>query len=72
VSGAAVHFDKMTVRYSNGQSEDVALRDVISAGGKSREIDLPGARRSIDRVEFWYEKASWGNNRPTVTLFGIR
>jgi hypothetical protein len=72
VSGSAVHFDKVIVRYGNGQSEEIALRDEIPAGGKSREIDLPGARRAIDRVEFWYAKASWGNNRPAVTLFGIR
>jgi hypothetical protein len=72
VSGSAVHFDKVIVRYGNGQSEEIALRNEIPAGGKSREIDLPGARRAIDRVEFWYEKASWGTNRPAVTLFGIR
>ena len=72
VNGSAVQFDKVIVRYGNGQSEEIALRNQIPAGGKSREIDLPGARRAIDRVEFWYQKASWGNNRPTVTLFGIR
>ncbi|MGC2614285.1 MAG: hypothetical protein WA354_09670 [Terracidiphilus sp.] len=72
VSGSAVQFDKVIVRYGNGQSEEIALRNQIPAGGKSRDIDLPGARRAIDRVEFWYQKASWGNNRPTVTLFGIR
>src|SRR5271166_5763611 len=72
VSGGAVHFDKVIVRYGNGQSEEIALRDQIPAGGKSRQIDLPGARRAIDRVEFWYQKANWGNTRPAVTLFGIR
>ena len=72
VSGGAVHFDKVTVRYGNGQSEEIALRDQIPAGGKSRQIDLPGARRAIDRVEFWYQKANWGSAKPAVTLFGIR
>jgi hypothetical protein len=72
VSGGAVHFDKVIVRYGNGQSEEIALKDQIPAGGKSRQIDLPGARRAIDRVEFWYQKANWANAKPAVTLFGIR
>lgn len=71
VSGSTVQFDKVIVRYGNGQSEEIALRNRIPAGGQSRQIDLSGARRAIDRVEFWYEKASWGT-KPTVTLFGIR
>lgn len=72
VSGSAVQFDHVIVRYGNGESQEIALRNQIPAGGQSREIDLPGARRAIDRVEFWYAKANWGAARPTVTLFGIR
>ncbi len=72
VSGGAVHFDRVSVRYQNGQSEDVSLKNEIPAGGKTRQIDLPGARRSIERVDMWYEKGAWGNGRPTVSLFGIR
>jgi hypothetical protein len=45
---------------------------VIRAGGETRVIDLPGARRVIQSVEFWYRKADGRSGRPGVRLFGLR
>jgi len=70
VSGSAVQFDHVVVQYGNGQSETLALRDQIPAGGQSRAIDLPGARRAINRIDFWYQKAHWGA-KPEVQVYGM-
>jgi hypothetical protein len=72
VNGGAVQFNKVIVRYGNGQFEEIALRNKIPAGGSSRQIDLSGSRRAISRVDLWYQKANWGSNRPAVSIFGIR
>jgi len=71
VRGNDVRFDRVVVHYGNGQREQLYIRDVIRAGSASRAIDLPGARRVINRVDFWYGKARWGS-RPVVSLFGLR
>jgi hypothetical protein len=59
------------VHFGNGGDMRVQMRSVIPDGGQTRIIDLPGDRRLIKSVEFWYAKASW-NRRPTVTLLGLR
>jgi hypothetical protein len=70
VSGGAVDFDRVVVRYGNGTQEEVAVRNRIPDGGHTRIIDLPGDRRIIQSVDLWYGKGRW-ERRPTVTLFGI-
>ena len=71
VSGGAIRFDRVIVRYGNGTQEELAIRDLIPAGGRTRIIDLPGDRRIIRNVDFWYAKASW-RRRPKVSLYGVR
>jgi hypothetical protein len=70
VSGGAVDFDRVVVRYGNGTQEEIAVRNRIPDGGRTRIIDLPGDRRIIQSVDLWYGKGRW-ERRPTVTLFGI-
>lgn len=70
VSGGAIHFDRVIVRYGNGTQEELALRDLIPAGSRTRIIDLPGDRRIIRTVDLWYAKANW-KKRPKVSLYGV-
>src|SRR4051812_48633754 len=56
VENAAVKFDRVVVHFGNGSAETLAIRRRINAGGETRAIDLPGARRVIESVEFWYER----------------
>jgi len=73
VEASAVKFDRVIVHYGNGSSEPIPIRRVIRAGEETRVIDLPGQRRVIESVEFWYERGNWRNERrPRVVLFGIR
>lgn len=71
VQGSPVHFDHIVVRYGNGEKDELNVRQVIQPGQSSRQIDLQGARRKIDKIDVWYEKANWGN-KPTVMFFGIK
>jgi len=68
VAGGAIEFGKVTVHFGNGTSENLDIREKIPAGGKTRVIDLPGERRVIQSVEFYYEKANW-RTRPSVKLY---
>ena len=70
VKNASVEFDRVVIHFGNGSSEPIHIRNVIPAGGHTREIDLPGGRRVIQSVEFWYRKANWGRRRPKVLLYG--
>jgi hypothetical protein len=71
VSGAAVNFDRVIVRYGNGTQEELQIRNRIPDGGTTRVIDLPGDRRIIQSVDLWYSKDKW-TRRPKVSLYGVR
>jgi hypothetical protein len=71
VSGGAVNFDRVVVRYGNGTQNEVPVRSRIPSGGQTRIIDLPGDRRIIQSVELWYSKDTW-RTRPKVSLYGVR
>jgi hypothetical protein len=73
VRGSAVEFDRVIVHYGNGASEPIPIRARINAGGRSGVIDLPGQRRTIESIEFWYAKANWAaSRRPEVQVYGMR
>jgi hypothetical protein len=74
VENAPVQFDRVVVHFGNGSMERMDVRTRVRAGGESRVIDLPGARRVIESVELWYQKPPMSRNpaRPKVILFGMR
>lgn len=65
----AVQFHSMKVHFANGETQDVALRDVIPAGGKSRVIDLEGHDRVIKTIEFVYDAQALGGRTAKVRVF---
>ncbi len=66
-----VHFLDLKIHFGNGETQDVALRQVIPAGGETRAIDVVGRERVIRRVEFWYEAESRRRGQGArVELFG--
>jgi len=72
VKGGAIEFYRVLVHFENGADHDVQVRSRIRSGEKTRVIDLPGDRRRIHSVEFWYGKGSWGSSRPWINLWGRR
>lgn len=71
IRDGAIEFYKVVVHFDNGEDHQVEIRDRIAANEKTRVIDLPGDRRRIRSVEFWYGKGNW-RTRPTVNLWGRR
>jgi len=71
VEKGEVVFDHVVVHFGNGSSDPIAIRSRIPAGGKTRVIDLPGERRIIESVEFWYERGNWASDKPKVRLWGL-
>jgi hypothetical protein len=71
ISGGAINFERVVVRYGNGAQEEIPVRARIPDGGQTRVIDLPGERRLIESVDLWYGKDKW-SKRPKVSLLGLR
>jgi hypothetical protein len=71
VSGGAVMFNRIRVKYLHGAAQEFSVRSEIQDGGKTRPIGLPGERRVIESVSMWYSKRNW-RARPTVRVYGIR
>lgn len=65
----AVQFRDMKVHFANGQVQDVALRELIPAGGESRVIDVAGAERAIRSIELRYDAQSHGK-KARVRIYG--
>jgi hypothetical protein len=64
-----VQFRDVKIHFANGDVQDVAIRNVIPAGGESRVIDVEGRDRVIRSVEFWYDAQSRGK-RAVVRVYG--
>ena len=71
VKGGTIEFQRVVVHFDNGGDHELDIRESIPDKGKTRVIDLPGDRRRIRSVEFWYSKQSW-RSRPLVNLWGRR
>ena len=71
VDRGVVEFERVVVRFGNGEKEELAFRERVGAGSSTRPLDLPGDKRVIESVDVWYSKARW-EHRPKVSLFGIR
>jgi hypothetical protein len=71
VEKGAIRFDHVVVHFGNGSSDPISIRARIPAGGQTRVIDLPGNRRVIESVEFWYERGNWASAKPKVRLWGV-
>ncbi len=71
VQGGDVRFEKIQVRYLNGEREDIDVRADVRAGSRTRAIDLPGNRRVIESISMWYSKGEW-RTRPQIRVYGAR
>jgi hypothetical protein len=71
VERAPIEFQRVVVHYGNGADEEIAIRNRINPGGKTRAIDLRGHDRVIESVEFWYAKARYGSAKPKLRLYGL-
>lgn len=66
----AITMRDLKVHYANGGVQDVNLRRSIEAGGATRDIDLTGQNRVIERVVFFYNTQRRTGRRGVVQLYG--
>ncbi|MCB0563984.1 MAG: hypothetical protein KDD01_06365 [Phaeodactylibacter sp.] len=55
VRRSPINMHRCVIHFRNGDTQEVALRNNIPAGGETRVIDLEGNRRIITKVVFWYD-----------------
>lgn len=73
VTGAPLNMMRMIVTYDNGMPDKMDVRQNIPQGGESRVLDLAGAgKRSIRKIEFWYDTKGFLNGKANVTVFGMK
>lgn len=73
VTDAPLKLRRVVVIYDNGEPDRLEVRQDIKKGGESRQIDLKGAgKRSLRKIEFWYETKGILQGRADVTVFGMK
>lgn len=72
VTDAPLNLFKMVVTYDNGAPDNIEVRQEIPKGGESRVIDLKGGKRSLKRIDFWYDTKGLLNGKADVTIFGMK
>jgi hypothetical protein len=68
----AITVERVVVVYGNGANDDLPVRALIPAGGKSRVIDLRGGKREIRRIEMRFKSIRNGRGRATVEVWARR
>jgi hypothetical protein len=71
VERAPIEFYRVVVHYGNGADEEIAIRNRINPGSRTRVIDLRGRDRVIESVEVWYARAKYDSAKPKLRLFGL-
>ena len=73
VTDAPLNMQRMVVTYDNGAPDRIDIRQNIAQGGESRVIDLRGVgKRSLRKIEFWYDTKGLLNGQADVTVFGMK
>jgi hypothetical protein len=73
VTDAPLNMQRMVVTYDNGAPDNIEVRQDIPQGGESRVIDLRGiGKRSLRRIDFWYDTKGFLKGKADVTVFGMK
>lgn len=73
VTNAPLELNRMVVTYDNGEPDKIEVREKIAKGGESRVIDLKGpGKRSLKKIEFWYEAKGIRDEKADVTIVGMK
>jgi hypothetical protein len=70
VRGAPVEIYNMVVTFGDGRTFSPNIKHRFDENTSSREIDLPGDRRTIRAVDFQYRSLGRREGRATVMLYG--
>jgi hypothetical protein len=69
VQGAPVEIEKLVVTFDNDEKFSPEVRHRFDEKSKSRNIDLPGNRRAIKRIDFNYRSVDRRQGKATVEVY---
>ncbi len=73
VTNAPLNLHRLVVTYDNGAPDKIEVRQNIAQGGESRVIDLRGVgKRSIRRIDFWYDTKGILRGKANITVVGMK
>jgi|GEM_PF-599116 len=70
VKGSPLEMSSVRVTFGNGATFEPSVRHQFKQGSWTRRIDLPGGKRSIQRVEFRYRSVGVKSGKADVVLYG--
>jgi hypothetical protein len=70
VKNAPIEISDMVVTFGNDETFKPNLRHRFNEGSGARNIDLPGDRRTIKRIDFSYKSISRREGKGVVEVFG--
>ena len=70
VEKGGINLHKVVVHYGNGSTQSLNVGQTIPAGSLSKALDLPGNKRIIKKVVFYYDTKKFSGRRGTVDLWG--
>jgi hypothetical protein len=71
-TGAAIEFKRIVVHFENGSEQVFEKNRLLGKGDKSRNIDLDGGARFIDKIVFHYEARTRGWKGADIKVWGKR
>ncbi len=72
VTGSDLSMYNIRVTFGDGSTWSPTTKLHFDEKSNTRRLDLPGKKRIIRKVEFWYRSTAPKTGRATVSLFGIR
>ena len=70
VDGAPIEMRKMVVTFANDETFTPRVRPRFEANSQTRNIDLPGDRRTIKSIDFDYASLDRRQGRAIVEVYG--
>lgn len=70
IKRSPINMHKIVIHYGNGDVQEIEIRSLFRAGSESRVIDLPGNRRTIQKVVLWYDTKNLAVGKGLVELWG--
>lgn len=70
VKHGGLNLHKCIVHFENGAKEEIAVRHNFLRKSSSRTIDLPGNKRFIEKIEFYYDSKNRSRNRAEILVYG--
>lgn len=70
VKGAPINMHKVLITFGNGETQEIPVVHTFGPKSMSRIVDLPGNKRVITKVAFWYDTKNFAGKKALVELWG--